>query len=77
MSTSTACILVIIIFFALLFYSVHLEEKRIAERRRLDLPHPEERRERDRRLGQSHLANLQWAIRGRWSKWAGAGKRFR
>ena len=54
--------LVIIAFFALVIHAIHREEQRKADRRRQDLPHPVERRHRDRRR-KSMRAHLLWAVK--------------
>ena len=66
MHTSDYCLVVIVLFFALLLYSVHQEEKRSAERRLSDLPGMAERRGPERRQPQSQVARLGWAVRTRW-----------
>jgi hypothetical protein len=68
MLTSSYCILVILVFFALVLHALHLEEKRTADRRRQDLPHGEERRKQDRRRPQSRLTRIGWAIRSQWMR---------
>lgn len=61
--------LVIIAFFALVIHAIHQEEQRKAERRRLDLPHPVERRHKDRRQ-KSMRAYLFWAVKAQKSRFS-------
>ena len=68
MSTSTCCILIIIIFFALVFHAIHLEEKRVFNRRKQDLPHPLDRRKGDRRKRTTCASRLGWAFQARWAR---------
>ena len=67
MRPSTFCILVLIALYLLVMHSIHQEEHRIADRRRQDLPHPEERRIQQQRKGRTTLAFLKWAARSIWS----------
>jgi len=67
MRTSVYMILVIIAFFALVIYTIYKDEKRKAERRRLDIPHPVERRRQERR-NKTFCAYLSWIFRSLFSK---------
>lgn len=49
MSINDGLLLVVVGFFACLLYFIHKDEKRKAERRQRDLPHPVERRRQERR----------------------------
>ena len=67
MGINDGILLVVIIFFGLLLYSVYREEQRCLDRREQSLPHPGERR-KDGRRKQSFAAFLAWAARSLWSK---------
>jgi signal transduction histidine kinase len=71
MSTSTCCILIIIVFFALVFHAIHLDEKRVSDRRKQDLPHPLDRRKEDRRKKTTRASRLGWAFQARWAQLKG------
>ena len=60
-------ILLVIAFFCLVLYSVQKDEKRKSNLRKKSLPHPIERRKRERRSKSMH-SYLAWVIRSQWSK---------
>ena len=68
MDPSIYCILVIVAFVGLLLHAVHTEEKRVADRRQQDLPHPVERRKGERRRSASRFSRLGWAMKAWGSK---------
>jgi hypothetical protein len=72
MGINDCIILVVVGFFGLVLYSIHKDEQRRADRRQQDLPHPIERRRRDRRR-KSPYAYLAWALRSQWSKLKNGG----
>jgi hypothetical protein len=60
-------LLLVVCFFGILMYSIHKDECRKTDRRQQDLPHPIERRRKDRRRKRPS-AYLAWALRSLWSK---------
>jgi hypothetical protein len=60
-------ILVVIVFFGLVIYSINRDEKRKSTRRQQQLPCPVERRTQERRKD-SMASHLAWSIRNQWSK---------
>jgi len=68
MSTSDYCLIIIVVFFVLFFHSCHVEDKRRSDRRQQSLPHPVERRVRDRRGGWNTMAHAKWVARSIWPK---------
>lgn len=69
MHTSDYCLVVIVLFFALLLHSIRQEEKRAGDRRVGDLPGAAERRGAERRRPQSQFARTRWALKARWARW--------
>lgn len=70
MGTADYCMLVVLLFFALMAWSLRVEEKRRRERRKTVGPPPggiERRCGRDRR-SESWIAYVTWATRSRWKK---------
>lgn len=63
--TNIYLLLVVLIFFGLLAYSIHKEDKRTTERRKLDIPPLIERRRQDRR-DHGPWASLGWSLRSLW-----------
>lgn len=62
MGTSNYIILLILVFFGYVFYSIHLDEKRKLDRRQKRLPHGAERRKYDRRKANIY-SYAAWVIR--------------
>jgi hypothetical protein len=60
-------ILVVIVFFGLVIYSINRDEKRKSPRRQQQLPCSVERRHQERRKN-SMASHLAWSIRNQWSK---------
>ncbi len=54
--------IIVVIFFAVALYAIHLEENRSGDRRQQDHPVAEERRVQDRRT-KGFFAYLLWAVR--------------
>ena len=67
MSINDLILVLVVVFFGLLLYAIHRDEKRKADRRQQDLPHPVERRVQDRRR-KGLPAYLAWGARTLWSK---------
>ena len=70
MRTSDSCLIIVIVFFGLLTWSILQDEKRQRDRRQVGALAPgglERRKPRDRR---SHLpfGYLAWGLRSQWSK---------
>jgi len=68
MAINTCCILLVLVFFGLVTYSVYREEQREAERRLQSLSVLVDRRTQDRRTG-GLRAFLPWAIRALRALW--------
>ena len=62
MGLNNSLLLLALALFGLLFWAVHREDRRGRDRRKQALPHPVERRVRDRRSGRVGTA-LRWVVR--------------
>ena len=67
MGLNNGILLVALVFFGLLLFSVHREDHRAKERRQQDQVPPVERRRGDRRKKRLGVA-LQWAWKAAWSR---------
>ena len=70
MGTADYCLVLVVIFFALLLWSLRQEEQRRLERRKVDLPPPDgvERRKHPERRGRGWFGSAVWALHRRWSR---------
>lgn len=67
MGVNDYLLILVVVFFGLVIYLINSDEKREAERRQQNLPHPVERRKRDRRK-EGLLTYLAWFVRSQGAK---------